>query len=364
MALLNQLEELAQEAARAAVTKITAPFAFSVAGLDHPHIYSMVQGLLDAGAQLIHIYDRNLDQANALHQKFQTGEVVSELSQILHSEVDLIATSIVPSERGALGIRVLEHEKHFLSAKAPFTTMAQLHAAEEAVRRTGKKWAVFYSERLAVEAALLADNIVQEGLIGELFQLTGSGPHRLQAETRPDWFFDPLKNGGILCDIGSHQIEQLLHYARSKEAEVLHSKVANYAHPQYGDWQDFGDATLVTNTGVSQYFRVDWFTPDGLRVWGDGRTVLHGTNGFVELRKYTDVARSAEGNHLYVVTDQEEVYFSANGKIGIPYFRQLITDCQQGTESAMTQEHTFQAAALAIQAQEQAISLTKVGEKR
>ncbi|MFP7478813.1 Gfo/Idh/MocA family protein [Terribacillus saccharophilus] len=363
MALLNQLEELAQEAAKAADIEITAPFTFSVAGVDHPHIHSMVQGLLDAGAQLMHIYDKNHYRANALHQKFQTGEVVSELSQILHSEVDLVATSIVPSERCMLGVQVLEHNKHFLSAKAPFTKLSQLHAAEEAVRRTGKKWAVFYSERLAVEAALLADSIIQEGLIGELFQLTGSGPHRLQADTRPEWFFDPQQNGGILCDIGSHQIEQLLHYARTQEAEVLHSKVANYAHPQYGAWQDFGDATLVANTGVSQYFRVDWFTPDGLRVWGDGRTVLHGTNGYVELRKYTDVARSAEGNHLYVVTDREEVYFSAEGKVGVPYFRQLITDCQYGTETAMTQEHTFRAAALAIQAQEQAISLTKVGEK-
>ncbi|MFS0562265.1 Gfo/Idh/MocA family oxidoreductase [Terribacillus sp. 179-K 1B1 HS] len=364
MALLNQLEELAQRAAEAAANREIVPFTFSVAGLDHPHIYGMVQGLLDAGAQLVHIYDRNPDQAHALSAEFQTGKVVAELSEILHSGVDLVATSIVPSARGALGVQVLEHDKHFLSAKAPFTTMAQLHAAEDAVRRSGKKWAVFYSERLAVEAALLADEIVQEGLIGELFQLTGSGPHRLQAQTRPAWFFDPGKNGGILCDIGSHQIEQLLHYARCNEAKVLHSKVANYAHPQYGDWQDFGDATLVTNTGVSQYFRVDWFTPKGLRVWGDGRTVLHGTNGFVELRKYTDVARSAEGDHLYVVTDHEEVYFPAKGKVGIPYFGQLIDDCMLGTETAMRQEHTFQAAALAIQAQEQAISLTKAGERR
>ncbi|PAD38398.1 hypothetical protein CHH53_11725 [Terribacillus sp. 7520-G] len=350
--------------AAAAAERERVPFTFSAAGLDHPHIHSMVQGLLDAGAQLMHIYDENPDQANALRAKFQTGQVVQELSAILHSEVDLVATSIVPSKRGALGVQVLEHDKHFLSAKAPFTTMAQLHAAEDAVRRSGKKWAVFYSERLAVEAALLADGIVQEGLIGELFQLTGSGPHRLQAETRPAWFFDPGKNGGILCDIGSHQIEQLLHYARCKDAKVLHSKVANYAHPQYGDWQDFGDATLVTDTGVSQYFRVDWFTPEGLRVWGDGRTVLHGTNGFVELRKYTDVARSAVGDHLYVVTDEEEIYFPAKGKVGIPYFRQLIDDCVLGTETAMSQEHTFRAAALAIQAQEQAISLTKAGERR
>jgi predicted dehydrogenase len=363
MALLHQLEELAQNIA-ASGKKDPVPFTFSVAGLDHPHIYSMTQGLLDAGAQLVHVYDKNIDQSKAFVEKFRTGEVVSELSHILHSEVALVATSIVPSERCDLGIQVLEHDKHFLSAKAPFTTMDQLLAAKEAVRRTGKKWAVFYSERLAVEAALLADEIVQHGLIGDLFQLTGSGPHRLQAGTRPEWFFDPSKNGGILCDIGSHQIEQLLHYSRTLEANVLHSKVANYAHPQYGAWQDFGDATLVTDSGISQYFRVDWFTPAGLRVWGDGRTVLHGTNGFVELRKYTDVARSAEGEHLYLVTDHDEIYFPVKGKVGIPYFSQLIGDCVYGTEVAMSQEHTFRAAALAIQAQEKAISLTKAGENR
>ena len=38
------------------------------------------------------------------------------------------------------------------------------------------------------------------------------GPHRLNASSRPAWFFERARYGGILCDIGSHQIEQFLYY--------------------------------------------------------------------------------------------------------------------------------------------------------
>jgi len=79
---------------------------------------------------------------------------------------------------------------------------------------------------------------------------------------------------GILCDIGSQQIEQFLFYSSCKDAEVLHSKVANYDNPNYPELEDYGDATLLGDNGTTQFFRVDWFTSDGLSAWGDERTFI------------------------------------------------------------------------------------------
>src|SRR5690606_36039237 len=128
-----------------------------------------------------------------------------------------------------------------------------------------------------------------QGEIGRVLSVTGFGPHRLNALSRPDWFFRREKYGGILCDIGSHQIEQYLHFAGEEDARVDCSRVANYDHPQYPELEDFGDCALTGQKGSTNYFRVDWFNPDGLRSWGDGRAFILGTKGYIEIRKYINV---------------------------------------------------------------------------
>ncbi len=248
----------------------------------------------------------------------------------------------------------MEAGKDYFTDKTPFTTLEQLELARAAVERTGKKYMVYYSERLHVESAVYAGELIQQGAIGQVFQLTGFGPHRLNAQNRPNWFFQKEKYGGILCDIGSHQIEQFLYYAGCKDARILHSKVANYNNPEHPELEDYGDATLVGDNGATQFFKVDWHTPDGLSTWGDGRTFITGTKGTIEIRKYVDVAREESGDHLYLVNGNGEQHFSLNGKVGYPFFGELILDCLNRTEHAMTQEHAFKAAELCLLAQQKA----------
>ena len=176
-------------------------------------------------------------------------------------------------------------------------------------------------------------------------------PHRLSKATRPAWFFDRERFGGILCDIGSHQIEQILHYTHSTDATLLHATVANYANPDHPGFEDFGEASLVTSSQASAYLRVDWFTPDGLPTWGDGRTFILGTAGYIELRKYLDVARDDRGDHLYLVDSKGARHLNVAGTIGFPFFGQLVLDCLHRTENAMTQAHAFKAAELCLLAQ-------------
>ncbi|HOA32812.1 MAG TPA: Gfo/Idh/MocA family oxidoreductase, partial [Clostridia bacterium] len=221
------------------------------------------------------------------------------------------------------------------------------------------KYMVYYSERLHVESAVFAEQLIEEGAIGDVIQVIGLGPHRLNAPLRPKWFFEKEKYGGILCDIGSHQIEQFLFFGKVEDAEVVRSHVANFAHPEYPELEDFGEAMLLGNNGVVNYFRVDWFTPDGLGVWGDGRTIILGTSGYIELRKYTDIARDPKGDNVYLVNHKGEKYFNVHGKVGFPFFGRLILDCLNRTENAMTQEHAFKAAELCLKAQAQAVRIER-----
>ncbi|HKB89340.1 MAG TPA: Gfo/Idh/MocA family oxidoreductase, partial [Opitutaceae bacterium] len=235
--------------------------------------------------------------------------------------------------------------------KTPFTEMAQLEKAKAVVKKTGRKYYVYFSERLHVECAMYAGDLVQQGAIGRVIQIIGMGPHRLSKPSRPAWFFEKEKYGGILCDIGSHQFEQFLHFSGATDATVAHAAVANYANPDTPELEDFGEATLIGNNGTSNYIRVDWFTPSGLRTWGDGRLFILGTKGYIELRKYIDLGHEATTDHLYLVDDRGEHHFDLAGKVGFRFFGEFILDCIHRTDKSMTQDHVFKAAELCLKAQ-------------
>ena len=334
-------------------------FICSVIALDHGHIFGMCNGLVEAGATIKYVYDPDPAKVEKFLKAFPQAKAASSKEEILaDAETRLVASAAVTSERCALGIEVMRAGKDYFTDKAPLTSLEQLEAAKKAVAETGRKYMVYYSERLHVEGAVYAGQLIEQGAIGRVLQVLGMGPHRLNAPSRPEWFFKKEKYGGILCDIGSHQIEQFLYFTGAKDAKVISARIANYNHPEYPELDDFGDATLVADNGATNYFRVDWFTPDGLRTWGDGRMFILGTEGYIEIRKYLNVGTEMQGgDHVFLVNGEGEKYFNVSGKVGYPFFGQLILDCINRTENAMTQEHAFKAAELCVRCQMQAITV-------
>ncbi len=334
-------------------------FVFSAVRLDHGHIYGMTNGLLEAGATLKYVYDPDPAKVERFLKTYpQAKPARSEEEALSDPGTHMIAGAAITSERCALGLRAMAAGKDYFTDKAPFTTLEQLASAKAMAAETSRKYMVYYSERLHVESAILAGYMIEAGEIGKVISVTGFGPHRLGAAGRPAWFFKRDQYGGILCDIGSHQIEQYLHFAGEDDATVQLARVANYNNPAYPELEDFGDCALVGKNGTTNYFRVDWFNPDGLRTWGDGRTFILGTEGYIELRKYINVAAdTANGDHLFLVNGKGEKYIHAAGVTGFPFFGQLILDCLNRTENAMTQAHAFKAAELCLLAQAQAVKI-------
>lgn len=338
-------------------------FVFSAIALDHGHIYGMCNGLTEAGATLKYVYDPDPEKVSRFLKAFPQAIPAQSEEQVLQDpETRLIAGAAVTSERCALGLRAIRAGKDYFTDKAPLTTLEQLESAKRAVAETGRKYMCYYSERIHVESAVFAGQLIERGAIGKVLHIDGFGPHRLGAAGRPAWFFEKEKYGGILCDIGSHQIEQFLFFSGNQDARVQFSRIANYAHPEHPELDDFGDCSIVGENGATHYFRVDWYTPDGLSTWGDGRTFILGTEGYIELRKYVNVADDPAGDHVYLVNNDGEQHFAVHGKVGYPFFGQLILDCINRTENAMTQAHCFKAAELCVRAQLQAETIGKPGQ--
>lgn len=327
-------------------------FAFAAAHLDHGHIFGQCNGLLESGAELRWVYDPDPAKVDAFRAKFPEVRVARSLDEILDDpQIKLITAAAIPNQRAEIGCHIMRAGKDYFTDKTPFTTLDQLELARKVVQETGRKYLVYFSERLHVEAAVHAGDLVHGGAIGRVVQVIGLGPHRLNKASRPSWFFERDKFGGILCDIGSHQFEQFLFYSGATDANVTQAAIANFANPETPEFEDFGEASLVGNNSTSSYVRVDWFTPNGLSTWGDGRTVILGTKGYIELRKYVDVARSTAGDNIYLVDDRGEHHLNVAGKIGFPFFGELVLDCLNRTEKAMTQAHAFKAAELCLRAQ-------------
>jgi predicted dehydrogenase len=327
-------------------------FVFGATALDHGHIYGMCNGLTEAGGEVRYVFDPEPARAEKFCATFPSARALSSEAELLEKEeVTLVAAAAVPSERGPLGVRVMNAGKDYFTDKTPFTTLDQLEDARVTATRTGRKYMVYYSERLHVECAVRAGQLIKEGAIGRVVQVIGLGPHRSSPASRPAWFWSREKTGGILCDIGSHQFEQFLAFSGAERARIVHAQVANYHHKEHPEFEDWGEANLVAENGATNYIRVDWLNPNGLRCWGDGRTFILGTEGYIELRKYLDVAREDEGDHLYLVDHHGEHHIRCHGRVGFPFFGALILDCLNRTEHAMTQAHAFRAAELCLEAQ-------------
>lgn len=325
---------------------------FAAIGLDHVHIHQQVAGLLGVGAACAGYWSR--DDARPLlgfQRKFPDLERVDDPERFYQDpSIQLIVTAGIPSERAGIAVRAMRHGKDVMTDKPGVVNHEQLAEVRRAQVETGRIWSVNFSERFEVRALTRAAELIRQGAIGRVVQTIGLGPHLLNPGARPAWFFDPAENGSILVDIGSHQIDQFLAFTGSKEVEVAASAVGNYANPDHPELMDFGEVLLHGDRG-NGYLRVDWYTPDKLGVFGDGRLTILGTEGYVEIRKYIDLASRPGGEHLFLARNGATPVYEACTGGARPYYEQLCSDILERTETACPQAHTFRVFEITLQAE-------------
>jgi len=330
---------------------------FAVIGIDHPHIFEQVARLLELGGVCAGWCAGGEPRPiEGFQQQFPQLARVSDHRRLLEDPtVALIVTAAVPDLRAGIAVEAMTHGKDVMTDKPGCTTLGQLEEVRRAQAATGRIWSVCFSERFGVRAVTRAAELILQGAIGRVVNVVGLGPHRLNKSLRPAWFFDRARYGGILCDLASHQVDQFLYLTGSAHASVVGSAVANYANPDCPGLEDFGEVWL-RGEQTTGYARVDWYTPDGLSTWGDGRLTILGTEGFIEVRKYVDVAGRAGGDHLFLATQEETRYINC-ADASLPYYASLIRDVRDRTETAMAQSHCFKVMELALTAQARATRL-------
>ena len=322
-----------------------------VIGIDHGHIFGMLDNMLKQGCTCDAYWtDGPAVTETKFRQVFPQLEKADDRRRILDNpDVNMILIAAVPADRAKFALEAMQAGKDVMVDKPGCTTLEQLADLRAVQAETGRIWTVNFSERFQVPAVTKASELVEAGAIGRVIQTVGLGPHKKNLRTRPDWFYVRERYGGILCDIASHQIDQFLHFTGSEAAGIEHATVENITIPDHPGIQDFGEMVLRSDKGHG-YIRVDWLTPDGLPTWGDGRLFIQGTEGFIELRKYTDIGRPHRTNTLFLVNGEENALIPCDDA-GLPYFPRIVADVEARTETAVPQAHTFTTSELAIRAQ-------------
>lgn len=334
-------------------SRVKRSLKFSVVGVNHDHIYAQVEAARRGGGELVSFYAKEPELATAFSKHYPDVKLAGSEKEILEDpSIKLILSASIPNERAPLGIEVMRHGKDFMVDKPGMTTLEQLAEVRSTQKSTQRIYSIMYSERLENRATVRAAEMVRAGAIGRVLQTIGTGPHRISLSQRPPWFYERERYGGVLCDIGSHQFDQFLYFTNSTKAEIVASQIGNLNHPQYPGLEDFGDVMVRGDHGTG-YIRVDWFTPDGLATWGDGRFFVLGTDGYFEIRKNIDIAGRNLGSHLFLV-DQKNTRYIDSQDVPLPYGEQLINDVLDRTDTAMNQEHCFYAMELALKAEQQA----------
>ncbi len=323
---------------------------FAVIGINHSHICGQVDCLLAAGAEFVAFHAIEDDLSKPFGDKYPQAKRVADKRAILEDKsIQMVVTAAILNERAGISIEAMRHGKDVMSDKPGMTSHAQLADLRKVVAETSRIFSVCYSEHFETKSTVKAGELVQAGAIGEVIHTVGLGPHAIRNNQRPDWFFDRKRYGGILTDIGSHQCEQFLFFSGTLDAEVISATVNNRANPDKPGLQDVGDMHLRTPK-TTGYVRLDWFTPEGLPTWGDGRLTILGTEGYIELRKYIDIAGRPGKDHLFMV-DKKGVQYIDCTDVPLPYGPSLVADVLNRTETAMSQAHCFKAMELALDAQ-------------
>jgi predicted dehydrogenase len=330
---------------------------FAAVGLNHGHITGQCDAVIRGGGELVAFYAKEPDLAANFGKRYPNAKLARSAQEILDDpSIKLVCSAAIANERAPLGIEVMKHGKDYMSDKPAMTTLEQLAEVRKVQAETKRIYSVLYSEHYENKATVKAGELVKAGAIGKVIQTVCLGPHRMSPKTRPEWFFKKEQYGGILTDIASHDFDQFLYFTGSTQARIIASQVGNVHNPQYPGLEDFGDV-MVRGNGGSGYIRVDWFTPDGLSTWGDGRLTILGTDGFIEVRKNVDIGGRPGGSHLFLV-DQKETRYVDSSATQLTYGTRLVDDILNRTETSIPQAHVFLAMELALTAEKNAQRIT------
>lgn len=314
---------------------------FAVVGLNHNHVYAILSALLSVhDVELAAVVAAEDDLVTQFHTQYPDVPRRDWPQVLADSSIELVACVAINADRGPLAVEALQAGKHVLVDKPAVTTLADLEAVEAAVAGSRKRWFVSYNERLGSPPHERLRELMQSGTLGRIATFVGLGGHRLAPATRAPWTYDRQKYGGIINDVGSHQIE-LFRWLTGEQIVEFRSRIGNLGTPEHPDFEDFGDVSFQSERGIAGYVQLHWLTPEPWVFTGDRRQFVVGTKGSAEVRGVANLGVPDESPVLVstVMGGPTEVFVSPGFHNG--WAEAMIADIREGKDRWMPQQFAF-----------------------
>lgn len=286
---------------------------------------------------------------------------VTNLEALLDRQPDIVVSSHRNDLKPALIARCARAGVHVFVDKPLCVDLRGL----KRIRKVAKKIEIGIALNVRqMEAARTALELVREGAIGEVFHSWWQGPHRLNAPTREPWFFRQDQCGGLLVDIGCHSVDLALQ-AHGSKVVAVDGRHGNFAHRQYPTFQDHGEIQLTFANGGTCEIRLDWFTPDKYPTYGDGRGMIFGTKGTLEIYHHLmpldDQAKPHEATVILCNDKQppHKVKLNSDWPIEEDFLRRVT-----GEEFRLSFAQTYEVSRICVEARQAAIKHARRTRRR
>jgi len=176
-------------------------------GFRHSHIYALYNKVTGSEAfEIAGCIEADADARTAAEKQLGANFTNQSYSDILASDIDVVAIGTAYGDRGKAVISALEAGKHVIADKPVCTSQKELDVIERLATEKGLS-VVCMLELRYLPQALKAKEIIRGGELGEVRNISIFGQHCLNYGQRPMWYFEEGMHGGTINDIAIHGVD-------------------------------------------------------------------------------------------------------------------------------------------------------------
>lgn len=302
----------------------------AMAGLAHGHGVGFLGSALNLGGVSVTGFYDDENPANAQEASKQfNAPVYSNLDELLqNSGANTLITAAINSSKADIIVKAIDTGLNIISDKPLVTTMEDLNRITDALERNKNvKLYLMLSERYN-PVLVTAKKLIDAGEIGQIVSIINMRPHRLKPEGRPAWMFDSSLYGGIINDLGVHDIDIATYLSGSDVQEILAASTSNMRYTEFDDFNDNGEAMLRLKNGCIVFILESWLTPEKYPHHGEMKFIVHGTKGQIiadpqnsKVTLYSDTKEQQDVEIIYpketYVSDPLKYFSNPNHKASV-----------------------------------------------
>lgn len=298
------------------------------AGFRHSHIYGLYNTVIEnPEVTLCGCFERDNAARKSAAENYGIDFNYESYEDILKDErVDAVAIGDYYGIRGSMIIEALKAGKHIICDKPVCTDLKELEKIEKLARQKNLQVCCMFDLRYMPQIPKACE-IIKEGKIGKIVNVTFTGQHCLDYGNRPWWYFEKGKHGGTINDIAIHGIDLIRFITGKNLTKVNCAKTRNAFADKEPDFKDCGQF-MVEMEDISVMADVSYAAPKfngTLPTYWD--FYFWGTEGMLKF--------NLQDNKIYIYKAAEEVIECSDRKID--YLNDFILEIS-GKKSIMDTE--------------------------